>query len=160
MSDEIELKPCAYCPDGGEPEMVHGPHNYQVHCKRCEVMTWPERSEADAARNWNARPIEDAQAATIAELMKSMNAADTLAEGTLALMNAKIDAQAAEIKRLRAEKELTCTWSEEEEGTWSTSCGELWSFNDGDPADNSAVFCHHCGKRILANKYQEESEEE
>ena len=54
----------------------------------------------------------------------------------------------------------TCTWREDEAGTWSTSCGELYAFTDGGPAENHAVFCHACGKQIEAVKYQEESESE
>ncbi len=66
----------------------------------------------------------------------------------------------AAIDALKQASAATCTWHEWEDETWSTSCGELWSFNEGGPEDNSALFCYHCGKRIKAEKYQPESEEE
>lgn len=44
----------------------------------------------------------------------------------------------------------TCTWSldDEDSSTWSSSCGELWSFIDGGPKENRVTYCHHCGKPI------------
>jgi hypothetical protein len=54
----------------------------------------------------------------------------------------------------------TCTWLADDMGAWETSCGVTWEFNDGGPKENNAVFCHHCGKRILAKNYIDETEEE
>jgi len=44
----------------------------------------------------------------------------------------------------------TCTWSldDEDEGTWASSCGELWLFNEGGPKENRVKYCHHCGKPV------------
>ena len=44
---------------------------------------------------------------------------------------------------------LTCTWTEDAEGYYSTECGEAYVFNDGTPAQNNAVYCHHCGGKIV-----------
>ena len=43
-----------------------------------------------------------------------------------------------------------CTWTEtdDEDGIWSSSCGELWSFIDGGPKENRVSYCHHCGKKV------------
>jgi len=45
----------------------------------------------------------------------------------------------------------TCTWAldDEESGTWASSCGELWSFIDGGPAENRVSYCHHCGGKVV-----------
>lgn len=47
-------------------------------------------------------------------------------------------------------KAESCTWSlsDEESGTWASSCGELWSFIDGGPQENRVSFCHHCGGKV------------
>ena len=43
-----------------------------------------------------------------------------------------------------------CTWTQtdDEDGIWSSSCGELWSFIDGGPKENRVSYCHHCGKKV------------
>lgn len=40
-----------------------------------------------------------------------------------------------------------CEWtfSDDDDGTWASSCGELWSFIDGGPKENRVSYCHHCG---------------
>lgn len=50
-----------------------------------------------------------------------------------------------------------CAWSldDVDMGTWRSSCGELWSFIDGGPAENRVSFCHHCGGRAYVVKGQE-----
>lgn len=47
----------------------------------------------------------------------------------------------------------TCEWTldDDESGTWSSSCGELWSFIDGGPKENRVTYCHHCGKLAAIN---------
>ena len=43
-----------------------------------------------------------------------------------------------------------CEWSfsDEDSGTWASSCGELWSFIDGGPQENRVSYCHHCGHPV------------
>ena len=43
-----------------------------------------------------------------------------------------------------------CEWhfDDEYEVVWESSCGELWSFIDGGPAENSVRFCQGCGKPV------------
>jgi len=40
-----------------------------------------------------------------------------------------------------------CLWqrADDESETWKSTCGELWSFIDGGPAENRVSYCHHCG---------------
>lgn len=34
---------------------------------------------------------------------------------------------------------------------WDTSCGEAFTFAEGDPKDNRFNYCPYCGKRIEVN---------
>lgn len=53
----------------------------------------------------------------------------------------------AERDALQARCDAICTWTldDDESGTWASSCGELWSFIDGGPAENRVNYCHYCG---------------
>jgi hypothetical protein len=61
--------------------------------------------------------------------------------------------QGKEDGKAEAQQPLTCTWTPEDDdnmpGTWASSCGELWSFIDGGPAENRVTYCHHCGGKVL-----------
>lgn len=46
-----------------------------------------------------------------------------------------------------------CVWTQDSDGPWCTSCGKVWEFIDGGPADNGAHFCHHCGGVLLAEPF-------
>ncbi len=53
-------------------------------------------------------------------------------------------------RRCAAREATECIWQEIEDGeAWQTSCGELFVINDGTPAENGMVFCHHCGKKLV-----------
>ena len=45
-----------------------------------------------------------------------------------------------------------CHWKPEmmsdEDEAWRSDCGEVWSFFEGDPADNDVKFCQGCGRRV------------
>lgn len=43
-----------------------------------------------------------------------------------------------------------CLWKREQDsGFYETGCGQVWHFTDGStPEENSAYFCHHCGKSL------------
>jgi len=45
----------------------------------------------------------------------------------------------------------TCEWTLEDDdnGTWQSSCGELWQFIEGGPKENRVSFCHNCGKPAI-----------
>ncbi len=57
----------------------------------------------------------------------------------------------ANFEKADGQEPLTCTWTldDEDSGTWASSCGELWSFIDGGPAENRVSYCHHCGKKVV-----------
>lgn len=55
----------------------------------------------------------------------------------------------------------TCTWTQDSDGTWETTCGEAWVTLDGEPpADHRVRFCHGCGRRTAFAPYAPEPEEE
>lgn len=45
-----------------------------------------------------------------------------------------------------------CEWKDEREDVWATSCGGLFQFEDGGPADNSFAFCPYCGKPLVVEE--------
>ncbi|MCO3051115.1 hypothetical protein FA249_14615, partial [Pseudomonas aeruginosa] len=45
----------------------------------------------------------------------------------------------------------SCKWTESS-GIWETSCGQTWGFVEDGPAENGALFCHHCGGRLVLIK--------
>jgi len=47
----------------------------------------------------------------------------------------------------------TCTWAEDEDGHWDTSCGDRYTFIDGGPTDNGLQFCGYCGKSLKEAKH-------
>jgi len=54
-----------------------------------------------------------------------------------------------EAYRMLQPKLDSCTWRySEAEYAWASSCGALWCFDDGTPADNGCKFCHSCGRKI------------
>ena len=49
-----------------------------------------------------------------------------------------------------------CVWSEDADGTWSTSCHHEFQWNEGGPADNHANFCLYCGKPLTAAEWEDQ----
>ena len=52
-------------------------------------------------------------------------------------------------KRCATKEATWCIWRETDEA-WETSCGDLFTINDGTPAENNMNYCHKCGKRLVA----------
>lgn len=46
--------------------------------------------------------------------------------------------------------DITCTWTEDDDGVWYSSCGEVSVFNVDGPYENRYSFCPYCGKWLLA----------
>ena len=42
----------------------------------------------------------------------------------------------------------SCEWVCDEEGAYTTGCGERWFFPESARQENGAVFCPMCGKKI------------
>lgn len=48
---------------------------------------------------------------------------------------------------LRSEPRL-CTWTEDDDGNWGTSCGDTYCMEAGTPRENGYAYCPNCGSRI------------
>ena len=62
-------------------------------------------------------------------------------------------------QRLAGQQRETCTWTEQDDkdmpGTYTSSCGEMWSFIDGGVKENRVTYCHHCGGKVVPASPQE-----
>ncbi len=52
----------------------------------------------------------------------------------------------------------SCKWTESS-GIWETSCGQTWNFIEDGPAENGALFCHHCGGRLVLIKSDDQEDD-
>jgi len=52
-----------------------------------------------------------------------------------------------------------CTWSEDEDYVWMTSCHESHIFFDGTPIENGYKFCPYCGKPLKEVELEYEKED-
>ena len=52
----------------------------------------------------------------------------------------------------------TCDWSDDEDGNWSTDCGQMFWFDTGGPKENGFRFCPYCGASLRAETQEEEEE--
>jgi hypothetical protein len=45
-----------------------------------------------------------------------------------------------------------CTWTQSRDpsmpDTYTATCGVVWTFNDGGPAENGMVFCPGCARKV------------
>ena len=39
-----------------------------------------------------------------------------------------------------------CTWTQDADGIWHTSCEHAHEFNTGTPEENDYLYCPYCGK--------------
>lgn len=46
------------------------------------------------------------------------------------------------------ERRDTCDWSNADDDTWATDCGEVHCFLDGGIVENRYVWCPYCGGLI------------
>ena len=55
----------------------------------------------------------------------------------------------------------SCEWSQEDDsGIWNSGCGSTWSFHDDGPAENGMHFCHSCGKTLVVEEPDAETEKD
>jgi hypothetical protein len=50
----------------------------------------------------------------------------------------------------KTEQESCCSWTQDCNGNYETSCGEMHCFIEGNPEENNHRFCPYCGKRLKA----------
>ena len=41
-----------------------------------------------------------------------------------------------------------CTWTQDADGIWQTSCGQAHEFTTGTPEENEHKYCPYCGKEL------------
>ena len=89
----------------------------------------------DSSSTWNGQCVQEVQQLFAAPIPPVR---EPLSDNTIAALRQAI-----------AQPEA-CTWTQtdDEDGIWSSSCGELWSFIDGGPKENRVSYCHHCGKKV------------
>lgn len=63
-------------------------------------------------------------------------------------MNERIDSALKSIKG----NPVTCSWSQDASGVWSSTCGVSWAFMDGSPHSHDMRFCHSCGKTLVVEQ--------
>ena len=57
------------------------------------------------------------------------------------------------------DRDGTCEWSQEDDsGIWNSGCGVTWSFHDDGPTENGMHFCHSCGKTLVVEVADAETE--
>ena len=47
--------------------------------------------------------------------------------------------------RTKAKSDQLCVWSEDEDGNWITTCGQMFVFTAEGPSGNGMKFCCYCG---------------
>lgn len=78
---------------------------------------------------------------TLMEVQKALAICDTLAE-----------LQKAYYKE-------PCTWTQDNDGNWWTTCKNAFTVTDGSPTANKMQFCCYCGKPLVEVPYVEPKEE-
>lgn len=57
------------------------------------------------------------------------------------------------------ELSVRCTWTEDNDGVWSSECGLVWSFENGKVCENNIEYCMRCGRLVDAHEYDPETEQ-
>ncbi|MHC4397485.1 MAG: hypothetical protein ACYS1A_17730 [Planctomycetota bacterium] len=55
------------------------------------------------------------------------------------------------IKKLEAENNRQCRWTDDKDGVYYTECGERFEFLDGGPKENHCRYCQYCGGEVVSN---------
>ena len=57
-------------------------------------------------------------------------------------------------------KHDTCKWTEDEDGSWNTGCGNKFEVVNGLPSENGFKYCLYCGKSFIEIRYVEPETQE
>ena len=52
----------------------------------------------------------------------------------------------------------TCTWSQDEDGNWHTSCKEPFCIENDTPKQTGMRYCCYCGKGLEEERYKDEED--
>lgn len=53
----------------------------------------------------------------------------------------------------------TCTWSQDWQGNWETSCDNMYEFTTDGVEENGFHWCPFCGGQLITIAYDDEVEE-
>lgn len=53
-----------------------------------------------------------------------------------------------------------CTWTGDDDGCWSTGCGQAFELTEGPPSENSMRFCCYCGQELEEQPWTERVDED
>lgn len=53
------------------------------------------------------------------------------------------------VESVQWSRDATCTWTQDGDGIWQTSCGEGFVFDCDGPTGNKLKFCCYCGKALV-----------
>jgi hypothetical protein len=62
------------------------------------------------------------------------------------------------IQSAKGNRSFRCVWKPDEDGTFASSCGLMFQFNEQGPTDNDFQFCPKCGHEIIEQPYEEKDE--
>lgn len=116
-----------------------------------------ERERDEARENWNRVCLEAEHWLSLAskrqdeidKLRGQRDAAEKIA--------GQVDGLKCRIAELKGRLERSCVWTEDSETNWDTSCGECFSFAVG---GKHAVYCCHCGGKIVSKEWRHEQLED
>ena len=61
-------------------------------------------------------------------------------------------------KKVLLRSSMICVWEEDADGNYDSDCGEKWCFNnDAGALENGVKYCHHCGKKVEVDEFEEEA---
>lgn len=150
---------------------------FHQHLKECadEVATWPTykqealgpflghelgiEGETETANELNKAPVEQAGGDRWDALQSIMEwtAAENIPDDRK-LCLIRNAARAALAHAPTSSASPSCKWTESS-GIWETGCGQTWSFIEDGPAENGALFCHHCGGRLVLIKSDDQEDD-
>ena len=53
-----------------------------------------------------------------------------------------------------------CFWTEDEDGNWETTCGNMFILIDGMPSENDMKYCCYCGCGLKEVPFEEDEVED
>lgn len=53
----------------------------------------------------------------------------------------------------------TCLWTEDDDATWGTACGQAFTIIEGTPKENGMKFCCYCGGQLEQKRHEVHNDE-
>jgi len=111
-----------------------------------------EREKKLLGRFWFIETLEDGLYDSIRIAMKEEGGIYLVIENEVSGYKGGSRTRVIKIKSLDGKHEITqkdsCTWTEDPDGIWHTSCGQAHEFNTGTPEENDHLYCPYCGNML------------